>query len=59
MPGVGKFCLHRGQRAIESVSNLLVAYAGLSAAAIEMCLPAKDGCSMGESIFFANDGSWS
>ena len=57
MPGVGKFSFHCSKRSIQSTSNFLVAYAGLSATAIEMRLPAKDGCSMSESIFFTNGGS--
>ncbi len=59
MPGVGKFCLHCGKCSIQPTCDLLVAYSGLSATAVEMRLPAKDGCSMGKSIFFTNGGSWS
>ncbi len=57
MPGLGKFSFHGSKRSIESVPNLLITYAGLSATAIEMRLPAKDGGSMSESIFFTNGGS--
>ncbi len=52
-----KFSFHCGKRSIQSTSNFLVAYTGLPATAIEMRLPAKDGCSMSESIFFTNGGS--
>ncbi len=59
MPGVGKFSFHCSKRSIQSTCDLLVAYTWLSATAIEMRLPAKDGGSMSESIFFTNGGSWS
>jgi len=57
MPCLGKFSFHCGKRSIQSVPNLLIAYAGLSATAIEMRLPAKNGGPMSESIFFTNGGS--
>ena len=57
MPGVGKFSFHCSKRSIQSTCDLLITYTGLSATAIEMRLPAKDGCSMSESIFFTNGGS--
>lgn len=59
MPGLGKFSFHCSKRSIQSTCDLLIAYTGLSATAIEMRLPAKDGCPMGQSIFLTNGGSWS
>ncbi len=57
MPGLGKFSFHCSKRSIQSTCDLLITYAGLSATAIEMRLPAIDGCPMSESIFLTNGGS--
>ena len=57
MPGVRKFSFHCSKRSIQSTYYLLITYTGLPATAIDMRLPAKDGCSMSKSIFFTNGGS--